>query len=130
MLFPATKPSGSFIPIGGTSDLFRTLGELGWSRSVDLHGHDFLGRDALLTQAAEGGPRRRLAGLGRNTEEPHPVLGAGCRRGCPDGVGVVAAAPGPVQDSLRGRAEGRRAVRVPAGVPAGQLRGEATALPL
>jgi len=119
MLFPATKPSGSFIPIGGIGDLLRTPGELGWSRGVDLHGRDFLRRDALLTQAADGGPRR-FAGLVGNTEEPHPVLGTGGRRGGPDGVDVVAVA----------WTEGCQAVQVPAAVPAGRLRGEAAARPL
>jgi hypothetical protein len=121
MLFPATKPSGSFIPIGDIGELLRTPGELGWSRGVDLHGRSFLRRDALLTQAADGGPRR-FAGAVGNTEEPHPVLGTGGRRGGPD-VDVAAVAPSPVQDSLRGWTEGCQAVQIPAAVPAGRLRG-------
>src|SRR6202023_1219561 len=52
---------GSFVPAGGFTDYFRKPGELGWGpRSVP--GHDFLGRDALASDAASSGPARTLAG--------------------------------------------------------------------
>ncbi|OHV74335.1 glycine cleavage protein T [Pseudofrankia sp. BMG5.36] len=54
---------GSFVPSNGFSDYFRKPGELGWGSRGKLSGHDFLGREALVADAAFGGPARVLTGL-------------------------------------------------------------------
>ena len=66
---------GSFVPAGGFTDYFRKPGELGWGpRSVP--GHDFLGRDALASDAAAGGPARTMVGLTWNADDVAGVLTA------------------------------------------------------
>lgn len=52
-----------------TSDLYRTPAELGWFSQVSLDTHDFVGRDALLTEKNAGGPKRRLVGLVWNNQD-------------------------------------------------------------
>lgn len=68
-VFPAGAPSGSFIPRGGLTDFFRFPGELGWSNRAATTVHDFVGRDALLKQAASGGTARTLVTLEWNKED-------------------------------------------------------------
>ena len=71
-LFRRRSLGGSFVA-SSVEDYFRTPGELNWTpRSGRLPGHDFLGRDALAADAAEGGPHRRLVGL---VWEPQDVVG-------------------------------------------------------
>jgi len=64
---------GSFVPAGGFTDYFRKPGELGWGPRT-LPAHDFLGRDALASDAASGGPSRTLAGLTWNAADVAGVL--------------------------------------------------------
>ena len=71
---------GSFVPVGGFSDYFRKPGELGWGPR-SLPGHDFLGRDALATDRASGGPARTLVGLTWNADDVAGVLTAMLRGG-------------------------------------------------
>jgi glycine cleavage system aminomethyltransferase T len=54
---------GSFIPSNGVTDYFRKPGELGWGSPGKIAAHDFVGRDALVSDAARGGPARVLVGL-------------------------------------------------------------------
>lgn len=68
-LLPKGRPGGSFIPRGGLQDYFRRPGELGWGRRGSLDSHDFIGRSALLEEAAAGGPARLLVGLVWNAED-------------------------------------------------------------
>ncbi|WP_405522235.1 glycine cleavage T C-terminal barrel domain-containing protein [Streptomyces canus] len=67
-LFPRGMPDGSFVPTDVT-EFFRRPGELGWGRRGALTSHDFIGRDALAAETAEGGPARHLAGLHWNNED-------------------------------------------------------------
>jgi glycine cleavage system aminomethyltransferase T len=48
---------------GDLSEHFCSPAELGWSHTINLDGHDFHGRDALLREADSGGPARKLVGL-------------------------------------------------------------------
>lgn len=64
---------GSFVPAGGFTDYFRKPGELGWGPRT-LPGHDFLGRDALAADAADGGTARVLVGLTWNAADVATVL--------------------------------------------------------
>lgn len=68
-LVPKGRPGGSFIPTGGLQDYFRRPGELGWGRRGPLDSHDFIGRAALLEEAAAGGPSRVLMGLVWNVQD-------------------------------------------------------------
>jgi vanillate/3-O-methylgallate O-demethylase len=52
---------GSFVPTG-VQDYFRKPGELGWGPR-EIRADDFIGRDALLADAAAGGTARTLVGL-------------------------------------------------------------------
>lgn len=64
-LIPPTarsKITGSY-PVDDLSTLFRTPAELGWYRQLSLDTHDFIGRDALLAERAQGGPAKKLIGL-------------------------------------------------------------------
>jgi vanillate/3-O-methylgallate O-demethylase len=45
------------------SEQFCSPAELGWQHTIDLNGHDFHGRAALVKEAEAGGPARRLVGL-------------------------------------------------------------------
>jgi len=65
---------GSFVPANGFTDYFRKPGELGWGPRGQVPGHDFLGRDALVADAASGGPARVLAGLVWNAADVAGVL--------------------------------------------------------
>jgi glycine cleavage system aminomethyltransferase T len=66
---------GSFVPANGVTDYFRKPGELGWApRSIPAH--DFLGRDALVADAANGGPGRVLVGLAWDPADVTGVLGS------------------------------------------------------
>ena len=67
-------PGGSLVPTAVT-DYFRTPGELGWLRGR-IADHDFIGRDALLAEAAAGGSRRTLTGLRWNDHDVAAVLGS------------------------------------------------------
>jgi vanillate/3-O-methylgallate O-demethylase len=67
---------GSFVPANGVSDYFRKPGELGWGPRGTVPAHDFLGRDALVADAASGGPARLLAGLTWNAADVAGVLTA------------------------------------------------------
>jgi len=71
---------GSFVPAGGFTDYFRKPGELGWGPR-SLSGHDFLGRDALASDAASGGPARNIVGLTWNADDVAGVLTAMLRGG-------------------------------------------------
>ncbi len=51
------------------SELERSPFELGWDREVSLDSHEFLGRDALITEKKAGGPGRRITGLIWNTDD-------------------------------------------------------------
>lgn len=68
-LIPSGSPAGSVVPRSGIQDYFRFPGELAWGARVNLQSHDFIGRDALARQAAEGGPQRQLVGLVWNAED-------------------------------------------------------------
>lgn len=61
--FRRGTPGGSFVPVNGVTDYFRTPGELGWGPRRGVPAHQFLGREALVAQAAAGGPARTLVGL-------------------------------------------------------------------
>jgi vanillate/3-O-methylgallate O-demethylase len=65
---------GSFVPANGFTDYFRKPGELGWGPRGRVPAHDFLGRDALVADAAAGGPARVLAGLVWNAADVTGVL--------------------------------------------------------
>ena len=67
-------PGGSLVPKGVT-DYFRKPGELGWLRG-QVADHDFIGRDAVLAEAASGGSRRTLTGLRWNDDDVAAVLGS------------------------------------------------------
>ena len=54
---------GSYVPANGFTDYFRKPGELGWGPHGEVPAHDFLGREALVADAASGGPARVLTGL-------------------------------------------------------------------
>jgi glycine cleavage system aminomethyltransferase T len=73
-LIPQSTPRGSYIPYQGVPEFFRSPLELGWGWDVDLDSHDFVGREALKAQMAEGGPARRLVGLEWNTEDVMAVF--------------------------------------------------------
>ena len=45
------------------SEQYCSPAELGWEHTIDLDGHDFHGRTALVKEAEAGGPARRLIGL-------------------------------------------------------------------
>jgi vanillate/3-O-methylgallate O-demethylase len=45
------------------SEQFCSPAELGWEHTIDLNSYDFHGRAALVKEANEGGPPRRLVGL-------------------------------------------------------------------
>jgi vanillate/3-O-methylgallate O-demethylase len=60
--------SGSFIPTNGLIDYFRTPDELGWGLKR-LPDREFVGRDALVREAADGGPKRALVGLVWDTSD-------------------------------------------------------------
>lgn len=49
--------------------------ELGFGHVIDFE-HDYLGRDALLREAEEGGPARRLVGLEWNSEDVAELFAA------------------------------------------------------
>jgi len=66
---------GSFVPSNGVTDYFRKPGELGWGPRR-LPAHDFLGRDALAADTAQGGPARVLAGLIWNDADVLSVFAA------------------------------------------------------
>ncbi|MFV0373751.1 hypothetical protein, partial [Microbacterium sp.] len=66
---------GSFVPASGFTDYFRTPAELGWHARGEF-GHDFIGRDALLSAATSGPPTRVLAGLEWNAADVAAVLTA------------------------------------------------------
>lgn len=74
-LIPQGSTTGSFIPSGGIGDFFRFPAELGWVRSIHLD-HDFLGREALCRQAAEGGPARTFVGLTWNADDVQHLFAA------------------------------------------------------
>jgi glycine cleavage system aminomethyltransferase T len=63
-----SKILGSFAP-ASMSELYRTPAELNWKTQVQLEGHDFVGRDALIAQRDAGGPARRLTGLTWNSDD-------------------------------------------------------------
>ncbi|MBR7826971.1 hypothetical protein KDK95_11705 [Actinospica sp. MGRD01-02] len=63
---------GSFAPTA-VSDYFRKPSELGWGRRGATASHEFLGRDAVVADSAEGGGRK-LMGLVWNVEDVASVL--------------------------------------------------------
>ncbi|OHV41408.1 MULTISPECIES: glycine cleavage system protein T [Pseudofrankia] len=65
---------GSFVPKNGLTDYFRRPGELGWGTSGKISDHDFLGREALVSQAEIGGPARLLVGLVWNADDVGEVF--------------------------------------------------------
>ena len=67
---------GSFVPANGFTDYFRKPGELGWSPHGKVPPHDFLGREALVADAASGGPARVLTGLAWDAADVTGVLAA------------------------------------------------------
>jgi glycine cleavage system aminomethyltransferase T len=73
-------PAGSFVP-SGVTDYFRKPGELGWGPRGQVPAHDFLGRDALLADAAHGGPSRVLVGLLWNSADVIDVFASLFRDG-------------------------------------------------
>lgn len=67
---------GSFVPTNGVTDYFRKPGELGWGPRRAVAAHDFLGRDALVSDTESGGPPRVLVGLVWNHVDVADVLTA------------------------------------------------------
>jgi vanillate/3-O-methylgallate O-demethylase len=67
---------GSFVPANGFTDYFRKPGELGWGPRGQVPAHDFLGREALVADAASGGPARALTGLVWNAADVTSVFAA------------------------------------------------------
>jgi vanillate/3-O-methylgallate O-demethylase len=61
--FRRGMPTGSFVPTNGVTDYFRKPGELGWGFRNGVPERDFLGRDALVKDARDGGPGRTHMGL-------------------------------------------------------------------
>ncbi|MFJ9567628.1 aminomethyl transferase family protein [Streptomyces fuscichromogenes] len=74
--FRRGRPGGSYVPHNGITDYFRKPGELGWGFRKGMPDRDFLGRDALVADAAQGEPRRTLVGLRWNTADVVGVLAA------------------------------------------------------
>lgn len=72
--FRRGTPGGSFVPVSGVSDYFRKPGELGWGFRKGIPERDFLGRDALVRDAASGTPGRVLVGLRWNAHDVGGVL--------------------------------------------------------
>jgi glycine cleavage system aminomethyltransferase T len=67
-------PGGSFAPANGVTDYFRKPGELGWGFRNGVPDRDFIGRDALIADAASGAPGRVLVGLLWNGQDVAGVL--------------------------------------------------------
>jgi len=51
------------------SEQFCSPAELGWEHTIDLDGHDFFGREALVKEKESGGPARKLVGLVWNSDD-------------------------------------------------------------
>ena len=60
--FRSRSAGGSFVP-SGVTDYFRKPRELGWGPRQTVPAHDFIGRAALVADAASGHPGRGLVGL-------------------------------------------------------------------
>ncbi|MER5428515.1 aminomethyl transferase family protein [Streptomyces sp. NPDC002588] len=104
--FRRGTPGGSFVPENGVTDYFRKPAELGWGFRKGVPDRDFLGRDALAADAAEGEPRRTLMGLRWNAEDVSGILTAHLGGGeLPDPM-EVPRGRGPVFDQVL--AGGRR----------------------
>jgi vanillate/3-O-methylgallate O-demethylase len=58
------------------SEQFCSPAELGWAHTIDLEGHDFHGRPALVKEAEAGGPERRLMGLLWDSEDMTELFAA------------------------------------------------------
>ncbi|MCX5562905.1 aminomethyl transferase family protein [Streptomyces sp. NBC_00038] len=74
--FRRGTPGGSFVPENGITDYFRKPAELGWGFRKGVPDRDFLGRDALASDAAKGEPQRTLTGLRWNAEDIAAILTA------------------------------------------------------
>lgn len=61
---------------GDLSEHFCSPAELGWAYTVNLDGPDFHGRDALVREAAAGGPARTLVGLMWDSDDMADLYGA------------------------------------------------------
>ncbi|MEU1183415.1 aminomethyl transferase family protein [Streptomyces sp. NPDC005820] len=72
--FRRGTPGGSFVPVNGVGDYFRKPGELGWGFRRGIPGRDFVGRDALVADAASGIPGRTPVGLRWNGHDVGGVL--------------------------------------------------------
>lgn len=79
--FRTGRPGGSYVPENGITDYFRKPAELGWGFRKGAPGRDFLGRDALVADAAGGEPRRTLVGLHWNTADVVGILAASLGEG-------------------------------------------------
>ncbi|MFF5142967.1 aminomethyl transferase family protein [Streptomyces sp. NPDC013157] len=79
--FRTGRPGGSYVPENGITDYFRKPAELGWGFRKGVPGRDFLGRDALVADAAGGEPRRILVGLHWNTADVVGILAASLGEG-------------------------------------------------
>jgi vanillate/3-O-methylgallate O-demethylase len=75
-LFPSGVAEGSFIPVNGIADYFRTPHELGWGSRGTLCSHEFIGRDALVAQQKQDTPARCLVGLLWNSADVIDLLAA------------------------------------------------------
>lgn len=63
------------------SEQFCSPAELGWEHTINLHGHDFYGRAALVKEAELGGPVRRLVGLEWDSDDMARLFAAQFRDG-------------------------------------------------
>ena len=63
------------------SELMHSPFELGWEKEVSLDTHEFMGRDALVTEVKAGGPARRLVGLVWNSDDIIDLFTAFFREG-------------------------------------------------
>jgi aminomethyltransferase len=58
------------------TEQFCSPAELGWGYTINLDGHDFHGRPALVREAGAGGPARRLVGLSWNSDDMAALFAA------------------------------------------------------
>ncbi|MGW2520230.1 aminomethyl transferase family protein [Streptomyces sp. NPDC001617] len=98
--FRMAFPGGSFVPENGVTDYFRKPAELGWGFRKGVPDRDFLGRDALVADAAKGEPYRKLVGLRWNASDVAAILAATLGEGdLPDAM-ELPRGRGPVFDQV------------------------------
>ncbi|MFJ7241755.1 aminomethyl transferase family protein [Streptomyces olivaceus] len=74
--FRRGTPGGSYVSSNGITDYFRRPGELGWGFRKGIPARDFLGRDALVADAAQLRTQRTLVGLHWNRDDVMSLFGA------------------------------------------------------